>query len=270
MKLALSNIAWTESEDSFIYKIMLKHGFSGLEIAPTRLFPSSPYTTPIEQCHALREYIQSIGFKIVSMQSLLYKRADLKLFADSDGRNALREYLQLAIDFASSLGITNLVFGSPRNRVINDFHSEYDMAVKFFRELAEYAANRNSVIAMEPNPSDYGTNFINTTAEAATIVKAVDHEGFRLQIDSGTLLMNHEDLTAVADNVALVNHVHISEPYLAPISEDNFLLHQQLCEILRDGGYQNWVSIEMKRQDGDNYDNIDRCCGYVSKIFGND
>ena len=43
MKLAISNIAWSEENDLSVYKLMNKYGYSGLEIAPTRIFPLLPY-----------------------------------------------------------------------------------------------------------------------------------------------------------------------------------------------------------------------------------
>lgn len=43
MKLSISNIAWDSSEDKMIYELMQNNGFSGLEIALTRVFPEHPY-----------------------------------------------------------------------------------------------------------------------------------------------------------------------------------------------------------------------------------
>ena len=41
-KLAVSNIAWEPAEDGAVYALMRKYGFSGLEIAPTRIFETAP------------------------------------------------------------------------------------------------------------------------------------------------------------------------------------------------------------------------------------
>ena len=42
-KLAISNIAWHKSDDEAVYTAMQQAGFTGLEIAPTRIFPAEPY-----------------------------------------------------------------------------------------------------------------------------------------------------------------------------------------------------------------------------------
>ena len=43
MKLSMSNIAWKEEQDAYIYENMRELGFDGLEIAPTRIFQEMPY-----------------------------------------------------------------------------------------------------------------------------------------------------------------------------------------------------------------------------------
>ena len=42
-KLAISNIAWHKNDDEAVYTAMQQAGFTGLEIAPTRIFPVQPY-----------------------------------------------------------------------------------------------------------------------------------------------------------------------------------------------------------------------------------
>ena len=42
-KLAASNIGWTAAQDETVWQWMKDLGYSGLEIAPTRLFPDAPY-----------------------------------------------------------------------------------------------------------------------------------------------------------------------------------------------------------------------------------
>ena len=43
LKLAISNIAWDKADDEAVYAAMQQNGFTGLEIAPTRIFPEYPY-----------------------------------------------------------------------------------------------------------------------------------------------------------------------------------------------------------------------------------
>ena len=45
IQLAVSNIAWNKADDELIYTAMKNAGFTGLELAPTRIFPNNPTTT---------------------------------------------------------------------------------------------------------------------------------------------------------------------------------------------------------------------------------
>ena len=43
MDLSISNIGWEALHDQEVYALMKACGFTGLEIAPTRIFPENPY-----------------------------------------------------------------------------------------------------------------------------------------------------------------------------------------------------------------------------------
>ena len=43
MKLSISNIAWDETHDLKMYQKMKEYRYTGLEIAPTRIFGENPY-----------------------------------------------------------------------------------------------------------------------------------------------------------------------------------------------------------------------------------
>ena len=56
MKLSISNIAWKAGQDQTVYKMMQTYGFTGLEIAPTRIFPENPY----QDLEAAKEWAKSL------------------------------------------------------------------------------------------------------------------------------------------------------------------------------------------------------------------
>lgn len=43
MKLAASNLCWAAADDEAAWGKMKELGYTGLEIAPTRIFPQAPY-----------------------------------------------------------------------------------------------------------------------------------------------------------------------------------------------------------------------------------
>ena len=220
---------------------MKKYGYSGLEIAPTRIFLEYPYSRIAEAKEWAGELKYKYGFVIPSMQSIWFGH-DEKLFGSETERRVLLDYTKQAIDFAAAIGCKNLVFGCPRNRNYAK-GAKKDVAVTFFQELGEYAVFRNTVIGMEANPPIYNTNYINDTISALNLIRQVNSKGFLLNLDVGTMIQNQEDVSELAGQVKYINHVHISEPGLKPIAERE--LHKELKKVLSAENYSGFISVEM-------------------------
>lgn len=265
MKLSISNIAWTNAFDEKMYLELQKYSYTGLEIAPTRIFPEDPYNHLSQANEWSDQMYQKYGLTIPSLQSIWYGRNE-KLFHSDEERKSLLEYTKKAIDFAEAVDAKNLVFGCPRNRNIpDDINTDIinDIAIPFFHELGEYALSHHTVIGMEANPSIYNTNFINSTAQAITLIKNVNSDGFKLNFDLGTVITNDEDINVLKGNVYLINHVHISEPHLNCIQHRE--IHKQLFESLKEENYQGYISIEMGKQD--DIHPVIEAMKYVKEVF---
>lgn len=244
MKNAVSNIAWSSEQDAAMYRQLQALGIRGLEAAPTRFFPEQPYSLEhCRQAEKLREHLKrAYGLSVISLQSIWYGRQE-QLFRSAEERAILLDYTKRAIDFADSLHCPNLVFGSPRNRVGGGRHLEE--AREFFRAVGEYAHAHGTVVAIEPNPAIYQTDFLTTTQEALRFVRALDAPGIAVNLDIGTMVANGESVDAWMGVQQWIHHVHISEPYLAEIVPR--ALHGEVCRRLENMGYRGYVSLEMKQ-----------------------
>jgi sugar phosphate isomerase/epimerase len=262
MKLSISNIAWSAKHDEEMYAYLKETGFKGLEIAPTRIYPENPYNKLSEAKDWAARLKEVYSLDISSMQSIWFGR-DEKLFGTIEERNILIEYTKKAILFAEAVGCSNLVFGCPKNRDVEDVSANYSVAIDFFRELGNFALDHNTVIGLEPNPKIYNTRFINTTEQAFELVSNVQSNGFLVNVDLGAILQNNEEVDIISGNIDLVNHVHISEPYLTVVEQSS--LHIILKELLNKYKYNNFVSIEMKNQE---LSTIKSTVNYVKKVFG--
>ena len=260
MKLSVSNIAWKAEDDEKVYSMMRKYGYCGLEIAPTRIFPDDPYGQLEDAFQWSSRMKMQFGLEIASMQSIWFGRTE-QIFESEQDRKVPLEYTKRAIDFANKTGCRNLVFGCPRNRNLEDA-SLWKVGVAFFRELGEYALQKGTVIGMEANPVIYHTNFINDTVSALELIREVHSSGFLLNLDVGTMIENHENIQILERNVDKINHVHISEPNLKLIESRE--LHRDLCRLLKERSYRNYVSIEMGRTD--NLDELEQTLQYVKGI----
>lgn len=254
MILAASNIGWAPEDRIEAYRAMVDAGLTGLEIAPGMFFPDSadPFRPDAAEARRAVDEIAQAGLRLVSMQALLFGVEGATLFGDADGRARFTAGMVRAIDLAGRLGIPNLVFGSPGQRRIPDGTAPERAraeAVEVFRALGDRAVAAGTVIAMEPNPVVYGTNFLTTLAEARDFVIETAHPGIRLILDLGTMAINGQgDQTAVLvpGLLPVLNHVHVSEPQLAPAPADPDRLAPVLAALAA-AGYSRAVSIEMKR-----------------------
>lgn len=131
MKLAISNIAWLSGEDSTVYNMMQKFGYQGLEIAPTRFFPTTPYQHCKQAKKTQENLWQNYQFNIVSMQSLLFGTEGLNLFTTPEARAKLKDYLKEAIVFAGTIDCKVLVFGNPKNRISHNPDKDLKIAETF-------------------------------------------------------------------------------------------------------------------------------------------
>lgn len=261
MKLAISNIAWNPEQDAAVYELMKEYGYSGLEIAPTRIFPENPYQNLEKAAEWSKGVFRDYGLVIPSMQSIWYGRNE-KLFGDSRERQILVDYTKLAVDFAAAIGCHNLVFGCPRNRNVPE-GADAASGVDFFREVGDYAASKGTVIGMEANPPIYNTNYINNTLSALQLIKEVNSKGFLLNLDIGTMIQNEETISELEGQVQYINHVHISEPGLA--IPEHRELHKEIAGLLAEQHYQGFVSLEMGKRE--NIEEIERVLSYMKGIF---
>jgi len=201
--------------------------------------------------NALAE-IKDRGLKLISMQSLLFGVSGAGLFESDHARGNLARGMERAITIAERFGIPNLVFGSPGQRRIPDglpLSAALDQAANVFRSFAVSAQGAGTKIAIEANPAAYGTNFLNTLDEVVEFVAMVDHPAVATILDVGAMHMNGDFDTIAARVPALLprlNHVHVSEPNLAPAPHDAAALGPVL-DALRKAPYDKFVSIEMKR-----------------------
>jgi sugar phosphate isomerase/epimerase len=239
MLLSISNIAWSSEYDEEMYAFLRDSSFSGLEIAPTRIFPDKPYGYITEARQFAVELREQYGLSISSIQSIWYGRAE-NIFGSNEERNALIEYTKRAVEFAVAVECRNLVFGCPINRNIPiGVKNPKKIALDFFERVSGYAAENGTVIALEPNPPVYGTNFINTTEQAVELCKNLSNDGFKVNVDVGTMVTNNEPVSLIAENLDIVNHIHISEPGLVPIERRE--IHREIIAL----PFNRYVSVEM-------------------------
>ena len=258
MKLSISNIAWPKEYDNKVYKLCKEMGYQGLEVSPTRILGKTPFQS-LEKALRFQNMIKSeYNLEISSLQSIWYGQTG---FLFKDDYEKLCKHTQQAIEFAGNLKINNLVFGSPQMRKV--YHpDDYRKGLQFFAKIADWAETSDTVFSIEANPAIYGTNYINYTLEAMAIVRYIGSKHLKVSLDIGTIISKQEEIDEIESNIDLINHVHISEPYLELIKSRE--IHKKIFSILRRNNYKGYVSIEMKRRE--NIEDVIKTMEYVKRL----
>jgi len=160
-------------------------------------------------------------------------------------------YAGTAFRRAAEIGVRTVVFGSSGSRSIPDGFDRAEARRQFvglLRRLGPVAAAHGIVVAIEPLNRDE-TNFINTVAEGAAVVREAGHPNIRLLADIYHMLRENEGPDALVDAGPLLRHVHIAEKDRRTppgVAGDDF---RPYLQALRRAGYAGAISVECRWDD---------------------
>jgi sugar phosphate isomerase/epimerase len=270
VKWCISAIAWTPVEEPQVADLLVAHGFTGVEQAPSKLFPGTPLDATDGQIRAVRAFWGSRGISLAAMQALLFGHPELSIFASPAARERTQDYLSFIVALAGRLGVPALVFGSPRNRSRGSTPPDqaWKIAVDFFGALGRAAEREGTCLCIEPNPPQYGADFITDSAQALELVRAVNSKGFGLHLDAACALLAGENFPErIAACAPWLRHVHVSEPQLAPVGPGGTADVPAITAALQAAKYEGFVSIEMRGDDsGGNLDRVKTALRHVRPL----
>jgi D-psicose/D-tagatose/L-ribulose 3-epimerase len=224
-------------------------GYDGLEIAPFTL-ADAPETISTAEAARIRRTVQASGLRVTGLHWLLVKPEGLSL-TDPDAAVRARTIGVMArmTALCAELGGTVLVHGSPKQRQIapGDTH-----AVALARmhdglaKVARAAADAGVIYCIEPL-SRQETAMLNTVAEAAELVRAIDHPHLRTMIDcSAAGLTEADDIPALIDRwlpTGLIAHFQVNDPNRRAPGQGNMKFAPVLA-ALRRHGYDGTIAVE--------------------------
>ena len=244
MKFSVSNIAWTPHDDPSVLALLEKYGVEGVELAPGKVWPGLEGAS-LGKAREYKKFMDDQNLAVSAMQSLLFGSPGLQVFAPSSHREFFDHIRRLA-GLAEGLGCGILVFGAPGNRKRGtlSYDKAMDLAADFFRRIGDICRDSGCTMGMEPNPVEYGCDFVTNVSDAVELAKRVDHPSFKLHLDSGGICMGGGGLGETVRGAEDFIHYHISEPMLAPVCHDT--VNQRVgIEALKSVDYDGWVSMEM-------------------------
>ena len=244
-ELSVSNIAFPGGELQSALALLRRLDIDALEVAPYNVF--GRWDIPAADLQAFRNRLADAGLRCPAMQGIVYNAPGAHLFASSEAREALYRHLLVIANMAGALGASACVFGAPKLRDPGDLPPQEAraIAVDFFRRIGPAFAAEGATLTFEPNAKRYACRFITTTAEAIGLVEEIDTEGVGLQIDTGTLFLEHENPQILSRATHYAAHAHVSEPDLASLGTSG-VDHRPVAAALRASGYRGSLSIEMR------------------------
>lgn len=267
MKTSVSNLAWGGGASDQVTQVLLASGVQGVELAPTAVWPGAPVVDRGAVAYEARRW-RAAGLPVVAVQSLLYGHPELQVF-DPTTHPVLRRHLLDMLRLAGVLGAGVAVFGSPRNRVRGDLPVDRadDRAAEFFGALIPELEDQGVILTLEPNAPAYGADYLTTYEDCVRLAGIIGSRWIAPQIDTGCLRMVDVD-PAQAVPRRLPAHVHASAPHLdeppGPID------HGALAAALRTAGYEGWVTLEMRKPDGDPIAVLRRAASWLVATYGED
>ena len=246
-QLCISNIAWDGEEHETVLQFLAFKGITKLEVAPTKILNSWDSCHDFASAEAIKQKLK--GFRVESLQSVLFNTVGLELFGTQLSRDQLLTHSKRVCDLASNLGARVIVWGSPKQRLVRgqSYAECFQVAVEFFKSLGDYAYEKNVIIGFEANATAYGCDFCYTAKQAAALVRATRSAGFLLHLDTANMHLEQDDVaTTLRENMDILCHVQVSEPFLGAF-DSPVVQHNMFSKCLQDIGYSGSISIEMRR-----------------------
>jgi len=270
MKLAISNIGWTNEEEPAVAKYLQSAGVKYVEIAPTKRW-AEPTVASDAEIIEYKDWWAKYDIVIVAFQSILFAHPGYTLFGKDEDRAKAEKYLADFITLAGKMGAERLVFGSPKNRQRGEMNVEnaHTIAGEFFGRLGNIALDNNTVLCLEPNAPQYSCDYITTAAEGLSLVQRVDSKGFELHLDIACMTLAGDNVTqSIKDAGEHLKHFHISSPMLEQVEDRTDIAHREAAQALRDTQYDGFVSIEMRPGDtGTNVDRVKKAITFAQDIY---
>ena len=247
MKFAFCNEMFRDVPLRRIFRTAAEIGYDGVEIAPFTVARSVNEVGP-DARKAIRDDAAEYGLEVTGLHWLLLSPEGLYLNHPDDGiRYCTRLYLCDLIRFCGDIGGRVMVAGSPKQRNVlpeQTYEATWDRTRQAYLECLPSAEEYGVTLCLEPLDAAQ-TNFINTPAEAARMVREIDHPNFRLIIDvRATLCQGLDVAAAIHEHRDITAYIHFNDATgNGPGFGDTDFV--PILRALRETGYDGYGSVEV-------------------------
>jgi D-psicose/D-tagatose/L-ribulose 3-epimerase len=195
--------------------------------------------------HAAAKFKQ-VGLPVLAAN--LFIPANIKVTGPNIDKDRQMEYVRLALDRVSRLGVRLVVFGSGGARQVPEGFSKqeaFQQLVDFGKRIAPEARSRNITIAIEPLRKQE-SNIINNANEALAWVNAVNDPNIQLMIDFYHFAVEKEDPSDILKVKDHLRHLHMANPNgrVMPLKWEEYN-YGPFFALLRQIHYDRLISLEV-------------------------
>jgi D-psicose/D-tagatose/L-ribulose 3-epimerase len=240
MKTGMNLLLWTGHVTAEHYPLFGKlkaAGFDGVEIP---IFEGE-----VAHYKGIKAELDKAGLKCTTVTVVAPESSPIS--PDAAIRKAAVERLKWTIDRCHALGAETMLgpFHSPLGVFTGEGPTvdEKKRATDVLRQAAEFAKAANLMLAIE-YLNRFECYFLTTAADAAALVKDVNHPNFRTMYD--TFHANIEEVrpsTAIRTVAPYLAHVHISENHRGTPGTGQVNWFESF-RSLRENNYDGWLVIE--------------------------
>lgn len=269
MQLAVSNLAWSADCEDEALELVAEAGFRGIEVAPTKIADWSSLDTG--KLETYRRKCEVLGLQVSSLQAIFFNCPGAQLLGDDEGFDEMLSQTRRVADIASILGAGVAVYGAPnsRRRGTLSVDEANRIAVDRLRKLGDITGPKGLTLGMEPVPTYYGADFATDVDQMAKLVEVCDHPAIGLHLDCACIQLAGTDAVhAVSVYGGRAVHYHAAEPDLRSFAAPE-CDHAAIARSLASSGYDRWISIEMRQQDGNGLAALRGALSFVHQAYGN-
>ena len=249
MKFALCNEVLAPLPFAEQCRIAAALGYMGLEVAPYTVC-DDPATMSDAAARELARIAAGHGLVVTGLHWLLVKPAGLSITSSDKATHARTiAFMRRLAELCAAMGGNYLVHGSPKQRLIAEGQTKeaaLARATAAFAAAGDAARAAGVTYCIEPLSADQ-TPLINTVAEAAAIVRAVNNPHLRSMIDTSSAgLAEAEAVDALIRRwvpTGLIAHVQVNDPNRRGPGQGEMKFGTILA-ALRDTGYTGVVAAE--------------------------
>jgi len=246
MKFGVSNIALPPFDHASLLHNIAELGFTGLEVAPSRVWVDTWQNLGPSQVAAYRKIVEASGLQVIGLHSLFYDHPELGLFKGGETRAQTLAFLSHLSAVCRDLGGRTLIYGGGRKRGEVPLRVAKQEAIDFMGDLTQLISNHGTCFCFEPLEPEV-TDFINSALDSLKIVEMVDHPSLKVQLDAKALAANDEiEIGVFRKTSAHLVHVHANEPDMGVLGSSGKVDHREIGRLLNQIGYDLFVSIEQR------------------------